>query len=303
LTAPLALILSMSLACNFITSQSPASVTKAADTPERGATSAPIKLPDATNTPAPRPTIKPTTVRANKAGRIVFVSCKSQNSLGMGTECGIKIVNADGSGLRQLTSLDNDASPALSPDGLQVAFTSLRRNGNNEIYLINTDKSGLNRLTTNKGDDVAPAWSPDGSQIAYVSGPFETGAHLNVFVMGVDGSHPRPLTNYKNANALSPRWSPDGSRIVFVLIKNHVFSLNVMNTDGSNVREIETAQATELGSPTWSPDGKKLIFTMRGDGRSLQGNPQLYIINVVDGSDLHKLNTSCTYCYGAEWGH
>jgi hypothetical protein len=41
---------------------------------------------------------------------------------------------------------------------------------------------------------------------------------------------------------------------------------------------------------------------MRGDGKSLQGEPQLYIVK-ADGSNLHKLDAPCTYCYAADWGH
>jgi Tol biopolymer transport system component len=255
----------------------------------------------------------------------------------------IYIMDADGGSMRQLTYLDDDSSPTLSPDGTQVAFVSLRRNGNYEIYVINTDGSGLNRLTTNPGSDMRPAWSPDGSQIVYTS--CSDNSQCNIIVMGADGSNPH---SFSNSNASFPRWSPDGSQIVFTTFQNNVSNLNIMIADGSNAQVIKTNQAHLIYSPvwspdgskiaflnqktiddpvevdvidkdgknqhsltvgyyvnfgglSWSPDGRKLIFTMNGDGKSGQGDSQLYIVN-ADGSDLHKLDAPCTYCYGADWG-
>ena len=44
-----------------------------------------------------------------------------------------------------------------------IAFRS-NRDGNNEIYVMNGDGSGLTNLTNNPADDDAPFWSPDGKQ-------------------------------------------------------------------------------------------------------------------------------------------
>ena len=79
------------------------------------------------------------------------------------------MMNADGSGVRRLT--DNSAeddSPAWSPDGRQLAFTSYR-DGDWEIYVMNADGSDVRRLTDNSAWDDSPAWSPDGRWIAYAS--------------------------------------------------------------------------------------------------------------------------------------
>ena len=42
-----------------------------------------------------------------------------------------------------------------------IAFQS-NRDGNNEIYVMNGDGSGLTNLTNNPADDIGPVWSPDG---------------------------------------------------------------------------------------------------------------------------------------------
>jgi len=49
--------------------------------------------------------------------------------------------------------------PAWSPDGTRVAFT-LSQGGNQEIYVMNKDGSGLRRLTNNPDIDTSPTWSP-----------------------------------------------------------------------------------------------------------------------------------------------
>jgi TolB protein len=257
-------------------------------------------------------------------------------------------MNADGSRMRQLTNLDDDINPSLSPDGTRIAFRSRRRDGNDEIYVINSDGSNLARLTNNPGENTAPTWSPDGSQIAFMSNLLAPNdpAQIFMYVMGADGSNPHRLTQ---SSGFDPHWSLDGSQIVFVTSSNNLASLRIMNADGTHDRVIKTNPAEDIESPvwspdgtqiaflsqktlndpvevdvigadgknqhsltprlhvvfgglSWSPDGQKLLFSMHGDGKSLTGALQLYIVD-ADGSDLHKLEVSCAYCYDANWGH
>jgi dipeptidyl aminopeptidase/acylaminoacyl peptidase len=51
-------------------------------------------------------------------------------------------------------------SPAISPDGSKVAFTRAE-GGNQNVWLMNRDGSGLNALTAVTGDAIEPVWSPD----------------------------------------------------------------------------------------------------------------------------------------------
>jgi len=50
-------------------------------------------------------------------------------------------------------------SPAWSPDGRKIAFTSFR-DGNDEIYVMDADGSHLINLTRHPDGDSFPAWSP-----------------------------------------------------------------------------------------------------------------------------------------------
>jgi dipeptidyl aminopeptidase/acylaminoacyl peptidase len=73
-------------------------------------------------------------------------------------------MNADGSGLRQLTPTDglDGSQPVWSPDGTKIAFLT-----NRDIYVMNADGSGVSRLTNDAYIEFAPAWSPDGTKIAF----------------------------------------------------------------------------------------------------------------------------------------
>ena len=76
------------------------------------------------------------------------------------TNLDIFVMNADGTGLRQLThdSGDNYA-PTWSPDANSIAFVSTRC-GSHEIYVMNADGTGVVQLTDDPEDDFDPAWSP-----------------------------------------------------------------------------------------------------------------------------------------------
>lgn len=58
--------------------------------------------------------------------------------------------------------------PAFLRDGSQIVFHSTR-NGTRDIYLINTDGSGEQRLTSDSAESSNAAFSPDGLRIAYTN--------------------------------------------------------------------------------------------------------------------------------------
>jgi hypothetical protein len=101
--------------------------------------------------------------------QIVYRGCTGSG------KCGLIVANADGANPRQITTYANDAAPRWSPNGGQIAFHS-DRDGNWEIYVINSDGSWLRRVTMDPHTDIMPVWSPDGLQIAFRSDRSGTGA-------------------------------------------------------------------------------------------------------------------------------
>ncbi len=81
---------------------------------------------------------------------------------------GLRLASASFNNIQPLTDIEHDTAPAISPDGQKIAFMS-RRDENWEIYVINTDGSGLQRLTDDRAEDGLPAWSPDGRALAFAS--------------------------------------------------------------------------------------------------------------------------------------
>jgi len=309
----LTLIVLLSITCNATPMPEPTPMS----TPAPTSTLAPMSTPSPTLTPTPNPT--PTPV----GGKITFVSDRDDNPE-------IYVMNADGSGQTNLTNHKaEDNWPAMSPDGSQIAFISDRdepnpgtcstnNNCNSEVYVVNTDGTGLTRLTDGPGQEMFPAWSPDGTQIAFVS---NRDKGLEVFVMNADGSGQTNLTNTSEFD-LYPAWMPNGSQIVFLSTRDGGFQFYVMNADGSKQTILDSdlppsefppgslntlffledvsvyqiyaltgdslATIQDSGSalgefPTWSPDGTQVAFHSKRDD-----DMEIYVMN-ADGSGITQL--------------
>jgi Tol biopolymer transport system component len=176
----------------------------------------------------------------------------------------------------------------------RIAFTSDRSgfpNGNNEIYVMNTDGTGQTRLTNNPAPDEYPAWSPDGSKIAFDS---ERDGNWEIYVMNADGTG---QTNLSNDPAFDgyPSWSPDGSKIVFQYYDDAAPGIQygeiyVMNADGTGQTNLTNNYRHDT-KPAWSPDGSKIAFTSDRDG-----NWEIYVMN-ADGTG----QTNLTNNPGSDW--
>ena len=233
------------------------------------------------------------------------------------------LINADGSGLRQLTSgPTEDTEAAWSPDGRRIAFTRYDHNrawwGSAGIYLINADGTGLVRLSLDADSiyDAHPTWSADGTRLAFSSrrdvNPGSVPTRTEIWTMRMDGTDLVRLT-FLNSITVEPAWSPDGSRIAYVAPNPEAGdgSIYVMQADGTNPRAVLTGG--DLRAPAWSPDGRR-ILTRRVKCLGLidpDPSPEIgpecgewegpYLIAArADGSGAVKLSD---YLLNSDWEH
>ena len=204
-------------------------------------------------------------------------------------------VTVSGSSVTNLTNHSADeATPAWSPDGNQIAFTSFRDDANApEIYVMNADGSGQTNLTNHPASDAEAAWSPDGTRIAFSSDRGDRGGNSEIYVMNADGSGVTRLTNH-SARDGSPAWSPDGTRIAFGSARDGNWDIYAMNADGSRVARLTNNAALDL-YPAWSPDGARIAFTSERDG-----NREIYVMN-GDGSGVTRLTDHSAYDWDPAW--
>jgi RHS repeat-associated protein len=182
-----------------------------------------------------------------------------------------------------------DASPTLllSQSSSQIVFAS-NRDGNAQLYLMNSDGSSQTRLTNNLANDESPKWSPDNSCILFQSDRDNPYSCLSeVYLMSADGSSQMRLSNNTEDDSYAV-WSPDGSRIAFQSARNDLsYQVYMMNSDGSNQVNISNSNSND-GQPSWSPDGTRIAFT---SDRDHPGTPSIYVMN-SNGSSQTRLTFS-----------
>ena len=194
----------------------------------------------------------------------------------------------------------------------RIAFVS-NRDGNAEIYVMDTDGGNPRRLTNNRHIDSSPSWSPDGKRIAFVS---DRDGHVDIrglptyeiYVMDANGGNQLNLTNDANDDG-SPSWSPDGKRIVFSSTRDmvrgeaaHNIEIYVMDADGGNAQRL-TNNLTEDQHPSWSPDGKRIAFSARRDGHfenELGITYEIYVID-ADGGNEQRLTENRNNDWNPSW--
>jgi Tol biopolymer transport system component len=119
----------------------------------------------------------------------------------------IMTVNADGTGLTNLTNTPNDdeRSPAWSPNGSKIAFS------NGVIEVMNADGSGRHAIAP-PGSEFGvsqPTWSPDGTKIAYtkyIEYSFTEPGKYDLFVINQDGTGVVRLTDTREISEAGSDW-------------------------------------------------------------------------------------------------
>ncbi|PZU79507.1 MAG: Tol-Pal system protein TolB [Rhizobium sp.] len=152
---------------------------------------------------------------------------------------------------RTTTRLTNtsaiDTAPSYSPDGQRVAFES-DRGGRQQIYVMNADGSGQQRISFGDGSYSTPVWSPRGDLIAFTK---QSGGKFSIGVMKTDGSGERILTSgFHNEG---PTWAPNGRVLMFFRQNAGAGGPQLYSIDLTGYNEQLIKTPTFASDPAWSP--------------------------------------------------
>jgi eukaryotic-like serine/threonine-protein kinase len=162
------------------------------------------------------------------------------------------------------------------PDG-RVFFSSLT-SGNPDIWVINSDGSGLKQLTSNNGGNYHPTVSPDGRYIAFTG---YRGGVFNIWRMDADGDNQMKLT--KGDSAFNPSWSPDGQWIYYEVLASGNAKIWKVRADGGSPISVTNRHWTR--GPVVSPDGQFISCTEWEE----QARSNKYAVLPIDGGLPIKL--------------
>ncbi len=159
-----------------------------------------------------------------------------------------------------------DTSPAFSPDGLSIAFSSDRDNSSG-IFIMGRRGESVRRLTNGGAD---PVWMPDGRHIVFAtemgSEPDGRLAPSELWEVNVESGERRRIAA---ADAVQPRVSPDGRFVAFWALPLNAASTAFVGANrdiwvqplaGGPRTRITTGESVDW-SPAWSHDGRQLYFS------------------------------------------
>lgn len=151
-------------------------------------------------------------------------------------------MNADGSGVRQLThELGYDGGAWFSDDGKKIVYRSeqpktpeaiadykdllsrgLIRPGNLEIWVMDADGSHKRQVTHNGAANFAPYFFPDGKRIIFASNMEnqKDPSGFDLYMVNVDGTGLEQVTTHPDFDAF-PMFSSDGKRLVWASNRNN----------------------------------------------------------------------------------
>ncbi len=210
----------------------------------------------------------------------------------------IWVMNSDGSNQHLLfKDTDGDWSPSFSPDGTEVIFMRQSSTGQQAIYRVGIDGTGLAAITPfdQPANDFGPVYSPDGSSIAFES--YDRDGFLGaVYLMNPDGSDIHRITPIE-LGAVRPSWSPDGQNIAFYTHccnsqNNEIWTVErdgrqLTRLTGSDASDLDIPVAHYNQFPSWSPRGNKIVF-----GQYLpSSNTSAIFITNDDGSECRQIKT------------
>jgi len=147
-------------------------------------------------------------IQPSKEITLYFWYIKGSSLVSPGQRMTIASVSTNGT-VREITPDGAVSVLLVFPDGKRIAYAS-----NNGLVIMNIDGSNP-KIISSEIIGGEPTLSPGGDMFAYYK--TRDDGHIllesDIYVMNVDGTGIRKLTESGNKMAMEPSWSPDGSKI------------------------------------------------------------------------------------------
>jgi TolB protein len=183
----------------------------------------------------------------------------------------------DGSNQKQLTQLRSvSISPAVSPDGTRLAFTTFAK-GNPSIMMLSLESNRFLSFYNQQASlNATPTFTPDGKHVVFSS--TAAGGSAQLFICNLDGSGLRRLSSSSSID-IEPKVNPrTGAELVFTSGRSGPPQIYKMNMDGANAVRLTSGEGDAV-NPAWHPDGQHIAFSWTKGYDP--GNYNIFIMDVA----------------------
>jgi TolB protein len=162
------------------------------------------------------------------------------------------------------------------------------RDGNFEIYSMDTKGENLKNLSCNKATDYAFSYAKDG-RLAFYS---NRDGNDEIYIIDADGKKQTNITNHAAGDRV-PYFSPDGKQVLFISNRDQKSGeIYIMDADGKNLKRLTNNEYFE-DAAGWSNDGKKIYFSrelrdLKDTSVNAPGNGEIFVMD-ANGTNENRL--------------
>lgn len=153
-------------------------------------------------------------------------------------------------------------SPAWSPNGKLIAYSSLEDQGHQVIFIQGVASGQREKVSFSAGLNGAPSWSPDGNSLAL---SLSKDGNAEIYVIDLASKKLRRLTNHWGIDT-EPAWMPDGKSLVFTSDRGGKPQIYRVELGGKRPQRL-TFEGKYNTRAAVSPDGESIAMIHLADGK------------------------------------